>query len=210
MVEIVAVLGVFRGGTSCVAGMLHHLGVPMGRVRKPRPANPRGFFEDEDLGQVCRRFYPEPWLVPRGDARGRRDALEAWIRGRAEADGPRIGIKHPTLCLMVDDLVAVCPMLRFIAVQRPLEESIASIRRLGWGWPATARKTVIPRMIAARDEALRRCTRPILRVEYGEIVQDPYRALDQIVAFCGIAPTAEQRRRAAEFVTPDLWRLRRA
>ena len=47
--KTVVVLGPPRSGTSTVAGLLHILGVDMGRLRPPNPDNPKGFFEDKDF-----------------------------------------------------------------------------------------------------------------------------------------------------------------
>ena len=46
----VIVIGCYRTGTSAVAGVLHHLGVSMGKsFDPPAKSNPKGFFEDLDF-----------------------------------------------------------------------------------------------------------------------------------------------------------------
>src|SRR6185436_18443779 len=49
------VLGTFRGGTSCVAAAINHLGVFLGREEEFQPAaeqNPGGFWELRDMQKV--------------------------------------------------------------------------------------------------------------------------------------------------------------
>lgn len=51
MTPCVLVVGTPRSGTSCVSGVLHHLGVRMTPREFPPPhlINPKGFFEDREL-----------------------------------------------------------------------------------------------------------------------------------------------------------------
>jgi len=50
----VIVLGTHRGGTSAVAGIVHHLGyfiAPKQHLLGSKQANPKGFFEDRRLNK---------------------------------------------------------------------------------------------------------------------------------------------------------------
>jgi hypothetical protein len=67
--RLIVVLGTCSGGTSCVAGILHHLGVNMGRVSLD-PSKARGYaqYEDADLNRFkqLRNQGPRPgggWTV---------------------------------------------------------------------------------------------------------------------------------------------------
>ena len=49
----VIVLGCYRSGTSAVAGILHHLGVMMGKeFDKPAKSNPTGYYEDLEFKRL--------------------------------------------------------------------------------------------------------------------------------------------------------------
>lgn len=65
---VVMVLGMHRSGTSAVAGLLHALGVNMGRhFLEPNVGNPRGYWEDLDmlsLNVALLRVAGGNWLEP--------------------------------------------------------------------------------------------------------------------------------------------------
>lgn len=205
---MVAVLGQFRGGTSCVAGVLHHLGVHMGkRFAPPKPSNPRGFFEASQLAQICRDSYREPRLEAGNTSAERVARLRAW--GNARRDecqvGQLAGGKHPTLCLMVPEIAEAWGTVRWVAVERPVGESINSLLKRGWGWPPTVVREVLPRMIEVRDRDLERVPAgDVLRLRYRDLVSRPARTIDQVVDFLEIEPTAEQYAAAVQFVEPSL------
>jgi len=202
--SVVAVVGQFRGGTSCVAGILHNLGVSMGRqLMKPGKANPYGFFEALPLARTCRRAFKEPWLKEQIPYRQRVAQLRAWAEGR-HRHGRVIGAKHPTLCLMIPDIAEAWPELRIVAVERPAAESEASIARHNWGWPPEARQTVLRNMIATRDAALPAAKVPVCRLPFREVLADPPAAVDRLIEFAEISPTPEQRAAALAHVrTPQ-------
>ena len=61
--------------------------------------------------------------------------LSDWISFLEAGRATHVGAKHPLLSLCGDDLVeAWGPAVRFIWTWRPLDESIASIRRTDWWW----------------------------------------------------------------------------
>lgn len=203
---VIAVLGQFRGGTSCVAGVLHHLGVSMGHtLKRPGKANPTGFYEARQLAQLCRRSFREPDMTEQNTSADRIQALTHWAAGRG---GEMIGAKHPTLCLMVSDMVAAWPLVRFVCVDRDPADSSASIRRLGgWGWPDYAVNQTPQYLRSARDYALRQIDVPILRLAYSDVVADPEATVQQLIDFCDLQPTAEQRAAAIAHIDPALRHL---
>ena len=199
--EVVAVVGPFRGGTSCVAGMLHNLGVSMGhQFLPPNKNNPRGFFEAVALRSLCHRSYAEPRMTPKTNEERRVAGLRRWARWR---HGKIIGAKHPTLSMMVPDMVKAWPNLRVVAVERPVEESIQSIVARGW-WKRPMAESVLPKMIATRDSDLERLGVKTLRLSYHNVITNPTSAVEQLIAFCEIKPTDAQRKAAIAFVKPDL------
>ena len=205
---LVAVLGPFRGGTSCVAGLLHRLGVHMGnRFSPPRPSNPKGFYEASHLKRLCIRSYKEPWLREQNSYQERVTALRVWGNARRDECQPDqiAGGKHPTLCMMVPELVESWGDVRFVVVERPVEESIASLLKRGWGWPAAAVRKVLPMMIAARERGLAAVDDDrIFRLRYHELLTDPVSVVDQLTAWLEIEPTPEQLTEAIDFIDPAL------
>ena len=111
--RLICVAGTGSGGTSCVAGILHHLGVDMGRFMDRTGV--RGYTTYEDT-----------------DAAGFRNGLildiDAYVQFRMAAEGPwPRGFKWNLNWTRwdVDDLP-----LRIVHIRRPLEDSIASDRRI--------------------------------------------------------------------------------
>lgn len=201
---IVCVLGPFRSGTSAVAGLLHRLGVPMGAGWITRRANRGGTYEDQQLGNLCRLWFRERRMVCTTGRAQRRAGLRRWARTRP----PLAGAKHPSLCLCVPQIVRAWPGVRFVAVDRPEEESVASMIKIGWSQDKAA--AAAARMLAARDRDLAACTRPVCRIDYHELLRDPAAAVDQLVDFLGLKPTETQRRDAIQWIDPAQQTVRAA
>ena len=122
---------------------------------------------------------------------------EAWqveaLRRWAVERGPGfVGAKHPLLCLMLPQVAEAWPGCRVVSVRRRIADCEASILKLGWGWPATAVKTQIRRMVQARDQALADLSIESLAIDYETCVHRPCAAVDMLAAFVGIFPTKEE------------------
>ncbi len=61
-VPFVAVIGLHRSGSSCLAGVLHNLGVHMGEMLTGY--EPTGGFEAAELMRICESAYPFPSTEP--------------------------------------------------------------------------------------------------------------------------------------------------
>ena len=200
-----AVLGAFRGGTSCIAGILVRLGVNMGdKFKPPNKANPTGFYEAQQLAKICRQSFKEPWmkeLLPKFE---RETRLREWADGRRKK-ASLIGGKHPTLCLMVPEILQAWGRdTKFIAVDRPIEKIQASLTRLKWGWCQRAIQNVPPMMLAARDAFLEDCRQEnILRVDFDLMRANPEEWINRIVEFLQIVPSEEQKQLAKEFIRAE-------
>ena len=80
MTRKVAVLGLFRGGTSCTAGVLHHLGLYLGsELLAPNGHNVRGYFEPAEFSTILRRLCDEPALIQVASSAER---VECFVAGR--------------------------------------------------------------------------------------------------------------------------------
>lgn len=204
---MVAVMGPFRGGTSCTAGVLHTLGVSMGRhFEKAKPSNPKGFFEASQLAQICRRSYREPWMKQQNEFDQRVSLLRMWANNRRrEMKDAVSGGKHPTMCLMGPELLAAWGNVRWISVERPAAEVVASLIKRGWGWGKDAPREVLPKMIDERDRFLSTVDQEtVLRIKFADLVGDPIKQIDRMIEFLDIQPSEEQLRAAVEFVDPNL------
>lgn len=204
---VIAVLGPFRGGTSCCAGLLHHLGVSMGQSWSTIRGNPRGTYEARHLAQFCRRAYREHDMTPQLDYQGRVDGLRRWLhsRRRSVTAPTPIGAKHPALCLMVPEVLAAWPAVQFVVIRRPLDESVASLRKLGWGWPPDSIEPTLRRMIETRDQDLAAVSPDrVLAVDYDDLLANPAAAAQRLADFAGVRPTPDQLAAALATVDPAL------
>ena len=97
--SVVVVTGMNRSGTSMLARMIYHLGVPLGeRLYGATVNNPRGHYEDQDFMEfhmaLLERCCGHNWLVDRAASfteadREQAKALVAKARPRA-ADQPEV------------------------------------------------------------------------------------------------------------------------
>jgi uncharacterized HAD superfamily protein/hypoxanthine phosphoribosyltransferase len=191
--DVVAVVGVGRSGTSCVAGMLSKLGVTMGDDLKPADAhNPRGYYEDNEL----LRFMESGPKTNEETVEWLRD----WLSKR-RGNGI-VGCKHPWLCDKIPEMREAWPNVKIVATSRYLDDVISSLKEAQWHVDDS--RDTLRRQIAARDNDIARLKIPVLNLEYGRVIADPADAVRSIVRFLGISPTEQQRQDAIAHVSADL------
>jgi hypothetical protein len=89
----IAVLGLYRSGSTAIAGALHRLGVAMG---EPFWCD---YYEPQWLSQELRRWWNEPYVrgcVPRPQ---RVFVLAEWIEALERTGVPWVGAKHPLVSI---------------------------------------------------------------------------------------------------------------
>ena len=94
-----AVLGVHRSGSSCVAMLMHHLGVHMGRHLGGYEASGGG--ESVELATLCESLLPFPSTLPVCDAVEIRERMANWLIShldQAQVSQTVVGAKYPHLC----------------------------------------------------------------------------------------------------------------
>ncbi len=207
----VVVLGLYRSGSSCVAGMLHCLGVHMGGVMHETSVDecPTGTFEALSLCKVCWKAYLQPSTERRMSDRVLVGRLSRWIRRhRREAarQGKVAGVKHPLLCAMVPELLATFPNLKIISIDRSVEESVRSLVAMGW-WEATADECDRLQRYLWDQKQTGLAGTDHLVMDYKALLAEPKDHIDRIVAYLGIEPSAEQLAATLEFVDPQLKRF---
>jgi len=189
----IAVLGLYRSGSTALAGALHHLGVDMGAP----------FFEDyyepAELALQLRQWWNEPELVKMTRAGKRVAALTRWIKKREKAGSGWVGAKHPLLSLCGPDLLqAWGKETRFIWSHRPLEKSIQSLRSLGW-WPD--KEEFIQRTLWQSTTKFF-ASQEHLRLDYEAMLENPEREICHIVDYLGLHPNEEQVMNAIRSIKP--------
>lgn len=200
--EVIAVVSPPRSGSSCVAGLIHTLGVSMGRsLVRPGPMNPRGFYEAVPLLQLCREFFPRPHFESQDTVKAQASALRQWAASRS--DEVRIGAKQFGLCFMLPAMELAWPRMKLVIVERPPEailQSMIASRR----WTAHQARKIVALTIGRRAEGLARIAAPRLTLPYEDVLNDAASAIDRLIDFCGLEPSPDQRAAAIAFVDPKL------
>ncbi len=123
----ILVLGVPRSGTSCVAGILHHLGVSMTApdcIGGATDANPKGFFSDTEFEFFCNKKYGTYFPVTAEPlTEDEREYLSDMIRARK---APLWGVKEWRISLFLDEFIELAGDVKVIRTSRPLERSYKS------------------------------------------------------------------------------------
>ncbi len=201
----VIVLGVFRSGTSVVAGMLDRLGVRMGPHQPKRnwmevsPWSPTGTYENEEfrwfdwaaLGVDARtpqRSLPDDWRermtrVPSSE-------VSALVRS---TQGGAWGWKDPYTVLTLPLYLPHVRNPRLVVVRRKAADVAESIHRQDWASAEEAKRLV--RIVTDElDADLDRFREvPRLELSFDEVARSPEDVVDRLVGFLGLdcSPSAK-------------------
>jgi tetratricopeptide (TPR) repeat protein len=198
---IIVVLGPWCGGTSAVAGVLHHLGVFMGADFVWAYRGPHETWEDSHLSKLCVRAFTEPGAQLQMDPQSLVANLRSWAdshRGAARTAGRRPGVKHPLLCVAMDFMREACGPVVPVVVDRPVANVIASLNRLGWWQDEQERAESTAHLIAARDQALAGAA--TVRVDFEELRAAPAEVIRGLADELGLKVTEAQLKSAADSV----------
>jgi len=198
---IIVVLGPWCGGTSAVAGVLHHLGVFMGADFVWAYRGPYQTWEDSRLSKLCVRAFTEPGAQLQIDAGSLEAELREWAdahRLAARMVGQRPGVKHPLLCVSIDFIRNAWGPVVPVVVDRPVPNVLASLNRLGWWKDEQERAESTAHLIAMRDRALRDVAKII--VDFEALRAAPAIAIGRLVDQLGLEVTEAQLQAAAHSV----------
>lgn len=142
----ICVLGMHRGGTSALTGVVHELGAflgPVAHLMARREDNPAGFFEhqlltdlnDELLHELGGSWFEPPALEAGWEEASRLDGIRERARRRLHddfADAPLWAWKDPRTSLTLPFWRPLLPETRFIVcVRHPLNVARSLLRRDG-------------------------------------------------------------------------------
>ena len=188
----IAILGVYRSGSTAVAGALHHLGVDMGAPFF------EGFYESAGLSKQLRQWWDEPRLREKVGQAKRIRILAQWIEEREKGGAQWVGMKHPLLSLSGEDLVqAWGPETRFVRCRRPLQESVDSLKRLG---RTVDGEFLQGTLMAALDRFF--AGREHLSIEFADLMSNPRREVERLMDYLHITADAERLAAAISFIEP--------
>ena len=179
--KTIVVVGVARGGTSIVAGSLHHLGVFMGKVcHEP-------VFEDLKLSLAFEGQGKHSFDQVISEY-NREHELWGWKRPSSLEDLPRIAakIRNPHFIFVFRDIFSIAnrnAISMKLGVMDGLQKALADY-------------TKIVEIISASQL-------PAMLVSSDKVITHKAGYLEALCAFSGITPTNEQRAQALAFVTPS-------
>jgi hypothetical protein len=174
----VIVLGCYRSGTSAVAGVLHHLGVMMGKeFDPPAHTNPTGFFEDLDFKRICDK------LMLGKEVEGQ---LAVVVKLR-EAEYPLWGVKDPQLCLLLPKLVPLLKDHRIISTLRPKEDICKSLSEAGiFAQPPERFEPLVDYYLQRKADNLAVYSGPVLEVDFETLKTDRVAEVERIANFVNL------------------------
>lgn len=208
----VAVVGLHSSGSSCLAGVLYHLGLHLGNklvgYYGTDPDKNCGF-EAQGLMQICERAIPFPSTSLAQSPEAIDRALRRWIRAR-QAEAAKTGRlaagKYPMLCRLGDSLRRICGEgLLVVNCDRPLDESVASLihrepqrdpkilcEHQEWLWQG--KKELLAQVFPTRQ----------ITVAYADLLRNPTAEIARLVTFLKISSNAELIQKACAYVKPDM------
>jgi hypothetical protein len=204
----IVVAGLYNSGSSCMAGILHHLGVDMGAPFYEFPENEdEMFYEPEDMSADLRRMWKEPDGETDLSSIERQEVFRKWIQNRETIHKTRAhhGAKHPLLCLSLNDIVSAWgDETVFIWSRRDLEKSIEGLKR------RHRKETNQPCFSAEAAEALQRklyrhlenffrfldTDQNRIAIEYSDVTAHKVAAVDYIIKTLKLNITDEPRLKA--------------
>jgi hypothetical protein len=192
MIDPIVVVGPGRCGTSCVAGVLHRLGVFMGsRLVGADRTNPHGHWEDAEFVQLNAMRL------------GKRIEHAVWASGieklayTRRALGRPWGWKDPRTCNLLRDYLELFDNPKFVRCVRDPDAIESSILRAygdrGWT-PAQARS-----LRETRDAQLERYLSwyETLEIKFERLRRNREGTVRVLAEFCGLADVTEDRMQEA-------------
>jgi hypothetical protein len=194
--DFVCVMGLHRSGSSCLAMMLHKLGVHMGNRLVGYEGRHGGGGEAHGLAQICEQAMPFPQREIKGWQGKLQARLLGWIRDRqneANDQGTLAGGKYPHLAAMGELLETTLQgRMKVIHASRPLSESIESLVKRE---PNIKREKIAKLqefLWESKNAFLSQTNAPVLNVEYRDVLKEPERAVKAIIRFLDINPSQDQ------------------
>lgn len=206
---IIYVLGVPSGGTSVVAGILHHLGVNMGNIYPGIDRRGYRTFECRSAKTFlpAQRNIVAEILAGEGGSRDFRSYLE-WRIKDAGGDTPQ-GVKLGAAYWVGEPDPWTLPV-RILRIHRPLEDSIESDAR----YQVQLRDDFTPEASVFRSaqmggyyqaaNVLCGMIPPTLELDFEGVLVDPMDAIIHICHAFNLEPDEDQRQAATRFVDPEM------
>lgn len=205
------VTGPESSGSSCVAGILYHLGINMGKdLKGPTAANPKGYFEDNSFLSFF--GYPDFWANPK-------TYIEQWAKTRLAEESAIWGVKQMQITnenlgiILFEILKELAPAMD-IRIIRTLRDQKCIIRSVCVKRPARdpegVAKDVMDGLVIIDRKFLEWKEKfgfPVLEMHYDWMIENTASETNRLVRFCFDEmrkPTKKTINEAILFVDPIL------
>ncbi len=210
------VLGVPRSGSSCVAGVLHQLGVDMGAGHfQPKDwANPKGYFEDMRWRHTTQRITGRGYSLKAASLEGIGATQRKMYRLLARSCAQRRlwGMKDPWLCFVGQFIWPILEQqgvdVRLVVTSRKREASIASVQKhlnRTYHGKGNAEK-IVDTWQEGLDRQVKAWHGPGMVMPFGDLIREPKGNVQYLAdfAFEGISRPPGDMVKIARWVSPDL------
>jgi hypothetical protein len=195
----ILVMGLHRGGTSCVAGVLWRLGIDMNPTSGTLPGNTH---EDVEL-QLLHEEAIYHWTDPMADFDRVRDRYIKAIREREQKE--LWGYKDPRLDFLLPDVLEILASPpKLIYVHRPNHLAAKGIVKANPGMSMEQAKEITKRYGRAGTRLFGLFKGEKIPISYDILVEHPKAIVEEIAGFVGVPIKQE----AIDFVDPTLRHFR--
>lgn len=209
------VLGTPRSGTSCVAGVLHHLGIVMGRELQSEDGNPRfdwpdandwnpvGFFQDAELENlqdaVFNNEFPSSPIATLSQQH--RERLQEIVNHR-ESLGVDWGAKTSRVAYLLPFIREISRLpIKLVLTSRSQAESTESWK-VRSSCSQERAELVVNRASVALDY-IKQFGLDSIEIVFDDLLANPKEQVGRLAVFCGRSVTVE----AINHVKPELRRF---
>lgn len=209
--DFVAILGLHRSGSSCLAGVLHKLGVHLGDHFIGYEST--GGYEAIGLARICELAYPFPstnLAIPRELLRIRLAEHIHFVQASAAMKGLALaGGKYPHLCAMGTLLTQICKTsLRIVHINRPLDLSIRSLKvrstASSGGLHISAEKAHRVQNWLWKEKYKFLNNIAHVTIEYEDLISNPKIVIGRLINYLRLSPTLSQMECAIAHVRPEM------
>ncbi len=179
----IIVLGCYRSGTSAVAGILHHLGVPMGKkFDPPTKNNMQGFWEDIEFKTLHTQFD-----LNREVRNPELTTMYVDLIKQREAEYSLWGIKDPLLCNNLNRFISnLTSDYKLIVCRRDVNDIAHSMAKA-----VESQMCFLPAAnfyVKSMNDQLEKYEGPILELTHNDNLSNPKSTVEKIASFVGLEP----------------------
>lgn len=181
----IIVVGCFRSGTSIIAGVLHHLGIPMGKkFDEPNQNNMFGFWEDVEFKEFHKAFDVHSRFLPD-------EEYSALVKSR-EDEYPLWGVKDPLLCRNLNNLISCLKTpCKVIACTRQIKDIGNSMAKASGNTPQFPNpfNGLAQFYVDCMYAELSQYHGDLLMTNHDQVLLHPHETVNRIAEFCEVPVT---------------------